>query len=94
MGRLMKNTEFHAKRSSSRPPSTGPMPTPSPKIAAQSAMACGRSWFGKVAVMIDSVAGKMNALPIASTPRVMISMVVLVEAAAATENSMNQISPN
>ena len=40
---LIKNTEFHAKCCSKKPPITGPMPEPSANNPAQMAIACARS---------------------------------------------------
>ena len=47
----------------------GPMTIPRPETAAQAAIAFGRSSAGKVAVMIDSVAGMIAAPPMPITAR-------------------------
>ncbi len=63
MGTLTKKTEPHQKCSSSQPPAIGPRMIPMPDTPAQMPMARPRSLGGKMFVMIDSVAGMINAPP-------------------------------
>ena len=67
-------TEPHQKCSSSKPPVIGPRPMPSADTPAQTPIALPRS-AGSVntLVMIDSVAGMMNAPPMPISARVAIS---------------------
>jgi hypothetical protein len=75
-GMLMRNTLPHQKWESSRPPSVGPITMPMLVTADQAAIACGRSFGGKTAFRIDSVAGMTNAAPRPITTRAPISMPV------------------
>ncbi len=82
-GTLMRKTLPHQKCESSRPPSVGPITMPTPATADQAAIACGRSFGGKTAFRIDSVAGMTNAAPRPITMRAPISMLVPEANAAA-----------
>ena len=62
-GTLMRKTEDQSKYSSSRPPNSGPRPTPIAAVPAQMPIALARSSRGKTFVMIDSVAGMISAPP-------------------------------
>ena len=62
-GTLTRKTEDQSKYSSSRPPKSGPRPTPIAAVPAQMPIALARSSRGKTFVMIDSVAGMISAPP-------------------------------
>ena len=89
----MRNTLPHQKCVSSRPPSVGPITMPMPVTADQAAMACGRSFGGKTAFRIDSVAGMTNAAPRPITTRAPISMPVPDANAAAALPRANTVRP-
>ena len=72
-GTLTSRVEPHQKPSSSAPETMGPMEAPAPANPAQTAIARGRSCGGKIDVMMDSVAGMMNAAPMPITARLAIS---------------------
>ncbi len=57
---------------------------PTPATADHAAIACGRSFGGKTAFRIDSVAGMTNVAPSPITTRAAISVPVPVDRAAAT----------
>ena len=61
IGTLIRKTEPHQKFSSSAPPTTGPMATPSPTAPAQTPMALPRSRGSKTLEMIDRVDGMTAA---------------------------------
>ena len=85
IGTFTMNTDPHQKCSSKMPPVIGPMPTPSAETPAQMPIALPRSRGSvKTFVMIESVAGMMNAAPIPINERV--KMRVVAESAIA-ENS-------
>jgi hypothetical protein len=65
-------------------PSVGPTMMPTPATADHAAIACGRSFGGKTAFRIDSVAGMTNVAPSPITTRAAISVPVPVDRAAAT----------
>ena len=72
------NTDPHQKCSSSTPPVIGPRPIPSAETPAQTPIAFARSvGFVNTLVMIESVAGMMNAPPTPMSPRVKMSAVAL-----------------
>ena len=74
---LTQNTEPHEKCSSSRPPVTGPIATPSPEKPAQTAIARPRSRGSrKTLARIDSVDGMISAPPMPMNARLRISCVV------------------
>ena len=74
IGTLTMNTEPHQKWSSRKPPTTGPMATPTPAVAAQMPMAIARSRASvKTLVRSESVAGMMNAAPAPMTARAVTS---------------------
>ena len=58
----------------SRPPTSGPIASASAETPAQIPIAIPRSFGGKVAAMIDSVAGFISAAPAPWTTRAMISI--------------------
>jgi hypothetical protein len=74
-GMFTSRVDPHQNRSRSAPVTSGPMELPAPANPAQMAMARVRSCGGKIAVMIDRVAGMMNAAPTPITARPAISCV-------------------
>ena len=85
IGTLTRNTALQSNCSSSKPPATGPMPTPMPATAAQMPIAFGRSSAGKTLVRIDRVVGMISAPPIPIRARVAISMFARSANAEASE---------
>ena len=74
-GTLTRKTEYQSKYSSSRPPKSGPRPTPIEAVPAQMPIALARSSRGKTFVMIDRVAGMISAPPTPMTARTAMSWV-------------------
>ena len=74
-GTLMRKTEDQSKYSSSRPPNSGPRPTPIAAVPAHTPIALARSSRGKTFVMIDSVAGMISAPPTPIRARTAMSCV-------------------
>ena len=72
-GTLIQNTAGQDEISISAPPMSGPRPTPTAAIAAQTLMALPRSCCGKTSMMIDSVEGMISAPPIPIAARAAIS---------------------
>ena len=71
----------------------GPITMPTPATADQAAIACGRSFGGKTAFRIDSVAGMTNAAPRPITTRAAISIPVPVANAAAVLPRAKTVKP-
>ena len=69
IGTFTSRVEPHQNHSSSPPVTIGPIEAPAAAKPAHTAMARGRSSGGKIDVMIDSVAGIVNAAPMPITPR-------------------------
>src|SRR5438105_4847777 len=69
MGTLMKKIQLQSIFSVSRPPTSGPIASAIAETPAQMPIAVPRCRGGKVAVMIDSVAGFINAPPSPCTTR-------------------------
>ena len=73
-GTFTMKIDPHQKRSSSKPPTTGPSATPRPAVAAQRPTASARSRASvKTLMSSESVAGMMNAAPAPMTARARIS---------------------
>ena len=94
IGTLIQNTALQSNASSSAPPATGPSTMPMPDTAAQAPIARPRSSAGKIAVMIESVEGMMNAPPTPISARVAVSISLLVASAEAAEPTAKTTSPN
>ena len=91
---LTQNTAPHEKCSSSSPPVTGPIATPSPENPAHTAIARPRSRGSrKTLARIDSVAGMISAPPMPMNARLAMSCVVESAIAAEIEPSVNTTSP-
>ena len=73
IGTLSQNTELQENHSSSRPPTNGPRPMPTPAIADQIPIALPRSSRGKMSMITDSVAGMIIAPPMPIAARSTIS---------------------
>ncbi len=86
--------EPHQKRSSSKPPATGPSATPSPAVAAQMPTAVARSRSSSnTLISSESVAGMMNAAPAPITARHAISTSTSPANAAAVDAAAKTSSP-
>src|SRR4029450_1513669 len=85
-GSAMRKTEPHQKRSSSAPPSTGPIAPPTEKLVIQIPIAVVR-WRGSanMAKISDSVDGARVAPAIPSSARLAISCPALVDRAASPD---------
>ena len=94
IGRLTRKIESQLKWASSQPPATGPIATPRPLTADHRPMALVRS-AGSVntLVMMDKVAGMMNAPPIPMTARAAMSSAVVCVNAAASDPAAKTASP-
>ena len=73
-GTLMKKIQCQLRCSVSRPPTSGPIASASAETPAQIPIAAPRCLGGKVAEMIDSVAGFISAAPAPWTTRATISI--------------------
>ena len=73
-GTLMKKIQCQLRCSVSRPPTSGPIASASAETPAQIPIAMPRSRGGKVAAMIESVAGFISAAPAPWTTRAAISI--------------------
>ena len=94
IGTLTQNTELHEKWSSSRPPVTGPIATPSPEKPAQTAIARPRSRGSrKTLARIDSVEGMISAPPMPMNARLRISCIVESTAPPTPSRAMKTSSP-
>ena len=94
IGTLIQNTELQSNASSRAPPASGPSTMPRPDTAAHAPMALPRSSAGKIAVMIDSVEGMMNAPPTPISARVAVSISLDVARAEAADPTANTTRPN
>ena len=74
---LTKKIQCQLRCSVSRPPTSGPIASASAETPAQMPIAIPRSLGGKVAAMIESVAGFISAAPAPCTTRAAISMLPL-----------------
>ena len=72
---------------------SGPSAAPRPAVAAQMPMALPRSRVGNTLVMIDRVAGMMNAPPMPMNARLKMSMFGLVDIAEASEPRPKRAKP-
>ena len=68
-GTLTKKIQFQPMLSTIRPPASGPIASASAETPAQMPIAWPRCFGGNVAVMIESVAGFINAAPMPCTAR-------------------------
>ena len=94
IGTLSQKTELQENHSSSRPPTNGPSPIPTPAIADQMAIALPRSSRGKTSMITDSVAGMIIAPPMPIAARSTISWVASWANAASTLATPNSTSPD
>jgi len=94
IGTFTRKIEPHQKWARRMPPMIGPSPIPIPLTPAQIPIARPRS-FGsvKMLVMIDNVAGMMNAAPIPMNAREMTSCVTPFENAALVDATANITRP-
>ena len=77
-----------------KPPLIGPSAVATPAIAAQNPMARPRSSGGNVLVMIDKVAGMMNAPPMPMNARVTINWFGVLTSALASEPMPKIVNPS
>src|SRR3954454_11006032 len=82
MGTFTRNTEPYQKWPRSKPLATGPKAPAAPVMLAQIAIAFGRSWGGKMLMMIDKVDGMMSAAAAPITARLAMSSAIDVDAVA------------
>jgi hypothetical protein len=93
IGTFTSSVEPHQKPSSRPPVTIGPSEAPAPANPAQMAMALPRSWGGNIAVMIDSVAGMMNAAPTPMRARLAMTCVAPVASPPRRALTANTTSP-
>ncbi len=94
MGTFTRNTEPHQKCESRMPPVMGPSPTPRADTPAHTPMAFARSTgLVKTLVMMDRVAGMMQAPPTPIRARVAMSMVGPTAKADRNDPVPNTIRP-
>ncbi len=94
MGTLTRKTDPHQKCESRIPPVIGPRPTPSADTPAHTPMALARSTGSRnTLVMIDRVAGMMQAPPTPMSARVAMSMVGEVAMADRNEPVAKMVRP-
>ena len=93
-GTLIRKTEPHQKWESNHPPAIGPMAIPRPVVPDQIPMARACSEGSRnTSVMIDSVAGMMQAAPTPMIARAEINVVTESEKAEYAEPNAKMISP-
>ncbi len=93
-GTLTSSTEPHQKCSSRKPPVTGPIARPSAETPAHTPMARPRSRGSRnTLVMMDRVAGMMNAAPMPMTQRKAMSCPDEPALAASSEPAPNTARP-
>ena len=93
-GRLRKKIARHETYSASAPPTTGPIASASADTPAQVPIALPRSSAGNVTVMIERVAGIMNAAPTPWTARNATSQAWPGAKPIAALDSANTTTPN
>ncbi len=94
IGTLTRNTEPHQKCWSRKPPRIGPIAMPMADTPAHTPIARPRSRASvNMLVMIDNVAGMMNAPPMPMTARAIVSVVVLSAKDAASDAPPKMASP-
>ena len=89
----MKKIQFQLRLSTIRPPASGPIASASAETPAQMPIARPRSRGGKVAVMIESVAGFISAAPTPWTARAPIRKEALGARPHASEASVKIARP-
>ena len=94
IGGLMKKIARQLTCWVRKPPTTGPMASASALTPAQVPIALPRWWAGKAWVMIDSVAGIMNAAPMPWIARKATSVVSVGAKPIARLESPNTATPN
>ena len=93
-GRLRKKMARQLTLSVRKPPTTGPMARAMADTPAHVPIALPRSSGGKALVMIDSVAGIMNAAPMPCTARQPTSQASLGEKPMVALDTANVMTPN
>jgi hypothetical protein len=94
IGGLRKKIARQLTCSVRKPPTTGPIASASALTPAQVPIAIPRWWGGNACVMIDSVAGIMNAAPMPWTARKMTSAVSSGASPIAMLDRPNTTTPN
>ena len=92
-GTFRKKIHSQPAFSTSRPPTTGPMPSARPEMPAHRPSARPSSGPLKVLVMIESDPGIRNAAPAPCTPRKNTSSLIEPDSPAPIEPSVNTTSP-
>ena len=92
-GMLTKKIHSQPTCSVSRPPTSGPIASASAEVPAQMPIAVPRSRGGKVAAMIDSVAGFISAAPAPWTIRAPISTLLAVARPQASDEAVKMTIP-
>jgi hypothetical protein len=93
IGMLMKKIQLQLICSVSTPPTSGPIASASAETPAQIPIAMPRSRGGKVAVMIDRVAGFISAAPMPCTVRAPMRTSGPVASAQARDDTVKMINP-
>ncbi len=93
IGTLMRKIDCHETCSTRNPPTTGPIASATALMPAQVPIALPRSCGGKALVMIDSVAGIMNAAPTPWAARPMTSQAAVWEKAMKRLDAPNTATP-
>ena len=92
-GTLTKKIQFQDRCSVSNPPVSGPIASASAEMPAQMPIAVPRCRGGKVAVMMESVAGLISAAPRPCTTRARISSSPLPASPHQSEAAVNTAIP-
>ena len=92
-GMLIPNAQCHEKAVVSQPPRSGPTAAMPPIVEPQTAKAMPRSRPRKVALISDSVVGRIIAPPTPCTKRAAISMPPEVDRAARIEDAAKMTTP-
>ena len=94
MGTLMRKTEPHQKRASSRPPMIGPRATPTPLVPAHRPIARWRSaGLANMLLMMDSVEGIISAPPTPMLARAAMRVPTSPEKAAQADPAAKTARP-
>jgi hypothetical protein len=93
MGTFTQKTADHEKRSTRKPPASGPTARPRLEIPAQMPMAVGTCLWGNAATRMASESGLSRAPPAPWTAREAMSWWSLVASAQAAEASVKMVRP-
>ena len=93
IGTLIQNTADQSAFSTSSPPSSGPIASPSPEIPAHTPIAAGSRFGGNVATRIESDSGFISAAPVPWIARAATSIPELVDSAHAADEAVKIARP-